>query len=457
MDRLLSNPIVRRVVKNSAYLFSASGISVALSFFQNLLVTNLLGVAMFGMLGGVVKFTSVINKLASFRMHELVIKYVGQYTESGDTRRAAAVFKLACLLETGSSVVSYSLIFGLSTLAARIFAKDTSFAGLFALYGLIVLGNLIFESSTGLLQIFDRFRVIAALQISQSVLTLVLIALAFFAPNPLLAVVLAYMVGKLLDGLGVAILAFVEAGRKWGRDWWRAPLSLIKAERRDLFRFAFNTNLSATINLVNKDAEELWVLGLLDPIQGGYYKQAIALANLVLIPITPLPQATYPELAREVARKAWDNVRYVLKQGSRLAALYTGLASLFLIVFGRLFIARVYGAEFLPAYPALVVLLAGLLVANTFYWNRTALLSLNQPEYPTKVNLFAAVLKITLTPLLVPMFGYVASAALLSGYYFLSIGLNVRKTYQVLGRLEFLSVPTSDSRSQEAPGTRGNL
>ena len=52
MERLLSNPIIRRVAKNSAYLFSASGISVALSFFQNLLVTNLLGVAMFGMLGG---------------------------------------------------------------------------------------------------------------------------------------------------------------------------------------------------------------------------------------------------------------------------------------------------------------------------------------------------------------------------------------------------------------------
>jgi O-antigen/teichoic acid export membrane protein len=336
----------------------------------------------------------------------------------------------------GSSLVSYSLIFGFSTLAARIFAKDTSFAGLFALYGLIVLGNLIFESSTGLLQIFDQFRFIAALQIFQSVLTLILIALAFLAPNPLAAIVIAYMAGKFLDGMGIAIVAFVEAGRKWGRDWWRTPISLLKAQRRELFRFAFSTNMSATVNLVNKDSEELWVLGLLNPIQAGYYKQAIALANLVLIPITPLPQATYPELAREAARKAWDNVRYILKQGSRLAALYTGLASIFLIVFGRPLIAWLYEPKFLPAYPALVVLLVGLLVANTFYWNRTALLSLNLPDYPTKVNLLAAFLKIALTPLLVPRFGYVASAALLSGYYFLSIGLNVRKAYQLLGSLE---------------------
>ena len=432
MDRLLSNPIIRRVAKNSAYLFSASGISVVLSFFQNLLAANLLGVPLLGTLGVIVKFTSVINKLASFRMNELVVKYVGQYQEENDPQRAAAVFKLACLLETGSSLISYALIYFLAAWGASLFAKDPSFSDLFALYGLIVLGNLIFESATGLLQIFDRFRSISSLQIVQSIVTLLLIALAFLVPDSLLAVVLAYMAGKIITGAGIAILSFHECARQWGVGWWRAPLRLLKDQRRELFRFAFSTNLSATINLVNKDSEELWIGALLGTTATGYYKQALALANLVLIPVSPLPQATYPELAREVARKAWDNVRYVLKQGSRLAALYTGLASLFLVLLGRPLITLLYGEEFLPSYPALAVLLIGLLIANTFYWNRTALLSLNLPDYPTKVNLIAAFLKITLTLLLVPQFGYVASAALLSGYYFLSIGLNVRKTYQQL-------------------------
>jgi len=436
MDRLLSNPILRRVAKNSAYLFSASGISIVLSFFQNLLAANLLGVTLLGTLGVIVKFTSVINKLASFRMNELVVKYVGQYQEENDPQRAAAVFKLACLLETGSSLISYALIYFLAVWGASLFAKDASFAGLFALYGLIVLGNLIFESATGLLQIFDRFRSISSLQIAQSIVTLILIALAFLSPDPLFAVVLGYMAGKIITGVGIAIFAFREGARQWGPGWWRAPLSLLHDQRRELFRFAFSTNISATINLVNKDSEELWVGALLGTTATGYYKQALALANLVLIPVSPLPQATYPELAREVARKAWDNVRYILKQGSRLAALYTGLASLFLVVFGRPLIAILYGEEFLPSYPALVLLLAGLLVANAFYWNRTALLSLNLPDYPTKVNLLAAALKICLTFILVPNLGYLASAGLLSGYYFLSVGLNVHRTYAELGTRE---------------------
>ncbi len=434
MNRLFENPLLRRVLKNSAYLFSASGITVALSFFQNLLTSNILGPALLGVLGVIVRFTSIINKLASFRMNEMVVKYVGQYKEEGSAAKSAAVFKLACLLESGSSLVSFGVIALLAGWAARIFAKDVSFASLFLLYGLIVVGNLIFESSSGLLHISDRFRSISILQVMQGVVTLALIPFALIADQPIVAVVLAYMAGKLLMGLGVALMAFREGRRQWGGGWWRTPMGTLRGQYREILRFAFSTNISATINLVNKDGEELWVAGLLGTTASGYYKQALALANLVLIPVSPLPHATYPELAREAARKAWENVRYVLKQGSRLAALYTGLASLFLIIFGRQIIALLY-PQFQESYPALVIILIGLFVANTFYWNRTALLALNLPDYPLKVNTVAAVLKIALTLLLVPHYGILASAALLSGYYVFSVGLNVRKVYGVLGKL----------------------
>ena len=69
-------------------------------------------------------------------------------------------------------------------------------------------------------------------------------------------------------------------------------------------------------------------------------------------------------------------VRYILRQGSRLAFLYTAAAALFLLLFGRPLIRYLYRPEFLPAFPALLILLAGFLVANSFYWNRTALLAL---------------------------------------------------------------------------------
>jgi O-antigen/teichoic acid export membrane protein len=198
--------------------------------------------------------------------------------------------------------------------------------------------------------------------------------------------------------------------------------------------------LSATINLVNKDAELLWVSFFSNLEQAGYYKLALALANVVQMPVAPLPQATYPELSREVSRSGWGNVRYILRQGSWMAGGYTALAGISLIIFGPLVIRWIYGAEFLPSYPALVILLVGYQIANTFYWNRAALLALGHPEYPTKVNLVAAVAKIILALILLPRYGYLGSAALLSGYYIFSVLLNVRKTRQLLRQNELAAL-----------------
>ena len=431
-NRLFGNELIQRVVKNSGYLFSATGVAAALSMLQSILVARLLGVTDFGILGTITLFTSVVNKFASFRMSELVIKYVGQYTVEGDDISAAAVFKSATILETLTSFFAFGLIWMLAPLGAQYIAKDVSTTDWFILYGLIVLANFMAESSTGLLQIFDRYKFIAGITVGQSILTLSLIALVYINQGGLYEVVLAYMGGKIAGAIASAVAAVVLATQSWGIGWWRAPIGLLRDRRRELVRFAFSTNISATINLVNKDGELLWVSALTGPTGAGYYKLALSLVNLIHLPVSPLPQATYPELSREVAGKNWGNMRYVLRQGSLMAFAYTVAAGLFLLIFGKSLIAFFYTPEFLPSYPALLILIVGLLVANTFYWNRIALLSLGLAEYPAKINSIAAVLKIIGMLTIVPIYGYLGSAALLSGFYIFSVSLNVRKTFQEL-------------------------
>jgi len=215
----------------------------------------------------------------------------------------------------------------------------------------------------------------------------------------------------------VTLLSFAEASRHWGNQWWKVPLKLIRPKRRELTHFAISTNISATISLITKDSEVLWVSFFRSPLEAGYYKLALSLSNMAQIPISPLPLATYPELSRQAAQKKWGNFRYILRQGSILAGGYTLFATIFLILFGRSLIRLIYTPEFLPAYPALLILLIGYLVANTFYWRRPALLALGLPDFPAKVNSILAGLKVIGVLLFVPIYGYLASAALLAGFY----------------------------------------
>jgi O-antigen/teichoic acid export membrane protein len=247
-------------------------------------------------------------------------------------------------------------------------------------------------------------------------------------------VLYAYLAGKVISALGFSLAALLEAQRQWGTGWWKVSLGLLRPQARELTRFAVSTNLSATLSLINKDSELLWVSFLRSPLEAGFYKLALTLTNLVELPVNPMPQATYPELSRQAARNEWQNVRQVLRQGSLLVGAYSAFAVLVLVVIGQPLIRLVYGAEYLPAFPALIILLAGYLVANTFYWRRIALLTLGRADYPVKVNTILAILKVAGALLLVPRYGFLASAALLAGFYWLGSLFSFIKVRQLLNK-----------------------
>jgi len=146
-----------------------------------------------------------------------------------------------------------------------------------------------------------------------------------------------------------------------------------------------------------------------------------------MLPITPFIGATYPELTRAVAEKAWPRLHGFLRRLTTIAGLWTGAVTLGLLVLGRWLITTFYGTDFAPSFPALIILLVGFGLANTFYWNRNLLLSLNLPNYPLKVISIVGVLKILLTFLLVPLFGYLAEAVLLSAFQAISVALLARR------------------------------
>ena len=114
-----------------------------------------------------------------------------------------------------------------------------------------------------------------------------------------------------------------------------------------------------------------------------------------------------------------------------VAFAYNFALALGLIFFGR-WLLWIYGNQYVAAYPALIALLVGLVFNYTLFWNRPLLLSFGLPTFPLWATLSAGLLKVVLSFFLVPRFGYVMEAALLSFYYILSVGAIVwRGSYEL--------------------------
>jgi len=431
---LKTDKLLQKILANSGYLLSSNVLSMGLSMLQSILAARLLGVAGLGVVGTITAFASTLNRLFSFRMNELVVRYFGEAKSQNQPERAAAVVKVAVLGETGSAMLSFLILVLLAPIVAERLADDPTTAPLFILYGTMVLANFATETSTGVLQATNKFRNYAIVNLISSILTASVIVWSFFSQRGMMEVVLAYLIGKFVLGLGTAVLGYHEMNRALGKGWWKASFSHLPPFK-ELFSFAFSSNISSTIIMLVRDNEALWIAFFLSPVEVGYAKVALAIINLVQIPITPFISTTYPEINQAVIQRDWTLLRRMLKRVTLISGTWTGACALGLAVLGR-WLLMFYGADFLPAYRPMLIFLVGLGFANILFWNRPLLLSLGLPLVPYRITLWAGLAKVALAFLLVPRFGLNSEAFLLSAFFVISVGLIVWRGLQEVNRRE---------------------
>jgi O-antigen/teichoic acid export membrane protein len=420
VSKFTNDPLLGRVIRSSGSLLSNNSISLVLSMVQSILAARLLGPAGFGLIALITSYASTVNGFLSFRMSELVVRYGGEYLERNERERTAALVKAAAVAEASVSTLAFLFIVLTSMLASQYIAKTPDTAALFIVYSLGLLANFSTETATGVLQVLDRIKLQGYVNLIQSLLTAGLIAFAFFTEGSLQIVLYAYLAGKVVLGLGMFSLAFIHLTGRLGAGWWRARIRSLPL-LRELARFAFSSNLSATAILVFRESEILWVGYFLTREAAGFYKAAYAIVSLLSVPANPFILTTYPEINKLVVQKAWPRLRDFLKKITTISMVYNLALAAAFVLCGKWLLA-IYGPEYVVAYPALIALLAGFTFNYILFWNRPLLLSLGLPQVPLKATVISGLAKLALAFPLVPRFGYVAEAALLSTYYITSVG-----------------------------------
>jgi O-antigen/teichoic acid export membrane protein len=432
---LRADPLLQRVLRNSSYLFSSSSISAALSVVQGVFVVWLLGDSGYGLLAIVMDFASNTNRLLSFRMSEVVVRYTGEALARQDKPRAAAIVKGMGLLEAAMSVLAYLVLLALSAWAARALADDAALAGLFQFYGLFLLANLVYETSVGVLQTTNQFKQVAHANFYQSIVVTILIVAAFVLDLGIVGILSAYLLGKMIAGIMIVLSAMRELDRTLGKGWAGTPLRQV-ADWKSILRFAFSTNLNGTVNLFARDNLRLYLAWFLSNAQVGYFKLASQLINLVMLPIEPFIWPTYAEITKTIAQRQWQATRQLLKQVSAIAGIWTLIAGGGLIALGWWIIPLLYGRQMLPAYPGVVILLIGYAFANVFNWNRPLLLALGHPAYPLVVAAIAGLIEVLFLFLFVPGSNYLVGAAIFSAYLAVSVSWNAFRGLSLIRRKE---------------------
>ncbi len=237
------------IVRNTGYMFSSNTISMLLASIQSILAIIVLGPKDLGSFGLIVTLASNVNRFLSFRMGDLVVKYCGSYLAKGEKSKAAAVIKLAGGTEFLTSILAYALLIAIAPFAAKYILKDETTSPWIMIYGIALLANFLTETSTAVLQLANKFKTIAILNLLQNSLTAAWIAFLYFTSGNVYQVLMAYLAGKFIFGFGVFITGFAQLSNLIGKKWWLTSIGIIE-DKKELFRFAVSTNLSGTVNLL---------------------------------------------------------------------------------------------------------------------------------------------------------------------------------------------------------------
>ncbi|HAY84419.1 MAG TPA: hypothetical protein DCY42_05705 [Chloroflexi bacterium] len=288
------------------------------------------------------------------------------------------------------------------------------------------------------MQVFKRFDTLAIINLVQNILSFIIVLLAFINKGTLVDVVMAYLVAKVFNGISLLVFSMLYAHRELSSGWWRVSWDE-SISTKNFWQFAFSSNLSATVKLIAQDSEELWITYFLSPLAAGYYNTAMRVIAMVLLPINPFIEPTFLEITTQAAKKEWQKLKELLRKTSLIAGVWTVGMAVVLVSLGWWLIPFAYGEEFAPSTPAALILLVGFGLANSLYWNRPLLLALKRPLYPLVTSAVAMLVKIGLAVWLVPQYGYLAQAGLLSIYLVVTVGLNAwqgLKTVQQRSALE---------------------
>ena len=414
-DKLLGS-----IIRNTGYMFSSNSISMVLASVQGILAAIVLGPKDYGSLGLIVTLASNVNRFLSFRMGDLVVKYCGSFLAKEEKSKAAAVIKLAGGAEFLTSILAYLLLLLLAPFAAKFILKDNTTSTWIMIYGIALLANFLTETSTAVLQLANKFKIIAILNLLQNSLTAAWIVFLFFTNGSIYQVLMAYLAGKFIFGFGVFITGFAQLSNLLGKKWWLTSIGIIE-DKKELFRFAISTNLSGTVNLLIRDSEVLWIGFFWSSLEVGYYKFGLAIINALFMPITPLLATTYPEINRLITLKLWRPLKNLLRKTTIISLAWTSACIVGLILLGKWLLTFIRNGNYLPSLPVVFILIIGYGLANIFFWNRNLLLSFNRPNLPLIIMALVGLIKTIIMLIFVPRFDFLFQAGLLSTYFVVSV------------------------------------
>jgi O-antigen/teichoic acid export membrane protein len=414
--------IFRRVLANAGKLLGGRAVNAVLSLGYTAVAARSLGVSGLGVLVMIHAFAQLLGDVVKFQSWQTVLQYGAEPLAQGRTDELQRVVRFTVLLDLVSGLIGVAI----GVIAALAFGSRLGWgaaqAPMAAAYALSVM-FITAAAPLGVLRLLDRFDVLAGQAAVISLVRLAGCALGYVMHADLAFFLAVWALGTVAGFVLLALAAWRELER---RDLlqgfrWRGP---VRIQAPGVWRFAWATNLNATLGVAFTHLVTLMVGGLLGPTDAALWRIGRQVADAIAKPVRLLIPALYPELVRLRAEQR-EKTMWILTGRITLAASGVGLLLLaFSTLAGAPLLRLVMGAGFAAAAGIMTWQVAAAVVNLVSLPLEPMVISLGHAGATVRVRVVVAAVYAAALPWLVGRYGLeAAGAALVAASVAIALGM----------------------------------
>lgn len=354
---------LRRVTRNSGWLWAGNGVSMIAGVGQVALLSRVLGPEGVGTIGIFATVSGLGYALLGFVSAEAMTTFVSRALAKGDSHGAYAVIAGCYVLDVGASLVLVVLVAVFAVPLLGGLGVDSSLRWSLVWYSLTVPLSAVIVLGTALLRIGDRFSASFKVSVAANVGRLCGAVFVFVNGYGVAEAVWLYVGGAIIEALGVNVIGFgrlSDVAPSAGR--LRLP-DIVPT--REFWRFEIQGYLRGSTKSLSRYLDSTILALLASPIAVGYYRVAKQMIGYMQNVADSLTAALYREYAQLWFEGRRDELRALtlrlLPTVGVAAAVLTG--SVYLL--RSQIVDALLGEGFGPAAPVLGILVLGVFVSIT--------------------------------------------------------------------------------------------
>lgn len=365
-----------RLLRNFAWVGSSQAVIAVLGLLSLALTARTLGPAGLGILAVIEAYTRLIGRLAHPEPWQALIQYGTRAQEQDDRQAFGRLGWLSLMVDVTGGLLAAGLAIALAGWASGWMRAAEGHAALLMIGG-VALAFSPRPTAMGLLRIYDRFDILARLDMVIALIRLVLTALAWALGLGLWAFVGLFVLWTIADGLLPMFFALREMRRNGDRLISAAPRQVL-AENPGLLRLFVNSNVSVTLRQLRQRLDVLLLSAVLPAAALGLYQLARRIGEAALRLGRPVGQIIYPEFSRMAAQGNYRALRRLLLIAT---GALTGVLALLLlpaVLAMPALLPLIFGPDFAAAVPSVNIMAAAVALYIAGMTCAPALMSLSR-------------------------------------------------------------------------------